>query len=87
MSSTGFVESWNVNPIDVGPIYPFVGWETLMFAACVAFCIGFIVWKISTETANYAAKAQQLRDPNELAKASAANPLGNPLAENDKHVE
>ncbi len=68
MGPTGPIESWNINPIDVGPIYPFVGWEILMFVASVAFCVAFMVWKFKTESAKYAAKAQELRESDELAK-------------------
>lgn len=69
MNATGPIESWNVNPIDVGPIYPFAGWETLMFTACVAFCLFFIVWKFLTENAQYASKVRQLRETNALHQA------------------
>ena len=65
MGSTGPIESWNINPTEVGPIYPFAGWEILMFAAAVAFGIVFMVWKFKTENAKYAAKAQQLRESDE----------------------
>ena len=69
MNSTGPIKSWNVHPIDVGPIYPFVGWETLMLTACVAFCLFFIVWKFLMENAQYAAKVRQLREADALNKA------------------
>ena len=69
MNSTGPIDSWNVNPLDVGPIYPFVGWEMLMFVASVAFCVAFMVWKFKTENAKYAAKARELRESDELASA------------------
>ena len=74
MNSTGPIESWNVNPMDVGPIYPFEGWESLMFTASVAFCIAFMVWKFATESATYAEKARQLRESDDLADSLAANP-------------
>lgn len=68
MSSTGPIESWNVNPIDVGPIYPFVGWEALMCLVCAAFFVLFMVWKFLTENAKYAQATRRLRESNELAK-------------------
>ena len=73
MTSTGPIENWNVNPTEVGPLYPFAGWESLMFAVCVAFCVLFMVWKFRTESADYDAKVKQLQAPGELAKALAAN--------------
>ncbi len=66
MAVTGPIDSWNNNPLDVGPIYPFAGWEVLMFAVCVAFCIAFIVWKLVTESAKYASAAQTLRESGRL---------------------
>ena len=77
MSSTGPIETWNNNPTDVGPIYPFAGWETWMFAACVAFCIVFFIWKFRTESAKYAKAAQHLREPKALENALAVNSPGN----------
>jgi len=76
MSSTGPIETWNVNPTDIGPIYPFVGSETLMFAACVVFCVAFFIWKFVTETAKYTKAAQSLREPNALENALAMNSTG-----------
>ena len=60
------IESWQTNPFQVGPIYPLVGWEFSMFAACVVFCVAFMIWKFATENAKYAAKAERLRKPGEL---------------------
>ena len=48
------IKNWNINPLDVGPIYPFVGAEMLMCAACAAFCAAFMIWKFRMETAKYA---------------------------------
>ena len=63
------IVTWNVNPVDVGPIYPFVGMETRMFAACAAFVALFLVWKFSTETAGYTERAKRLRESGGLNKA------------------
>jgi hypothetical protein len=73
MKSTGPIESWNVNPLEVGPIYPFAGWEPLMFTACVAFCLFFIVWKFLMENAKYASKVRRIREADELNKAVTNN--------------
>lgn len=73
MTSTGPIESWNVNPTEVGPLYPFAGWEILMFAVCVAFSVFFMIWKFRTENTYYDAKVKQLGKPGELANALAAN--------------
>ena len=75
MNSTGPIDSWNVDPTTVGPLYPFAGWEIAMVIACAAFCVAFMVWKFKTENAKYAAKAEQLRTAGALEKALSANPL------------
>ena len=71
MISTGPIENWNDNPIEVGLIYPFAGWEPLMFAVCAAFFAMFMVWKFLTENAKYAQATKRLRESNELAKTLA----------------
>lgn len=72
MNSTGPIENWNINPTEVGPIYPFVGWEFLMFAVGVVFCVAFIVWKFTTENSKYAEQARQLDTSGDLARAFGA---------------
>ena len=69
MSSTGPVESWVADPSGLGPIYPLVGWEMLMYLLCVAFCVGFMIWKFSTESSHYRDRVVRLREGDELAKA------------------
>ena len=63
------IETWNLNPSDVGPLYPLAGWEERMFVACALFCIAFLVWKFATESTQYAAKAERLGRPGELSSA------------------
>ena len=60
------IKTWNVNPLDTGPIYPFVGWETGMFIACSAFFVAFMVWKFRTERAKYTSQSIALRNSNAL---------------------
>lgn len=47
------VTSWSENVKELGPIYPFVGYELWMFLACVVFCVGFLVWKFYSEHRKY----------------------------------
>ena len=60
------IPTWSGNPLDIGPIYPFVGWEMGMFVACAAFCVGFMAWKFRMENEKYATHARGLRNSNEL---------------------
>lgn len=61
MESTGPIESWRVDPSQVGPIYPFVGWEIFMFAICTALFLVFLVWKFADEKKKYAAQITSIR--------------------------
>ena len=82
------IETWNVNPLDVGPIYPFLGGEFLMFAACVAFFVAFLIWKFRTESAKYAAAARKLRESDELHRAFTMNSTNdNTTHDADQHQE
>ncbi len=82
------IESWNVNWPDVGPIYPFLGGESLMFAACVAFFVAFLIWKFRTENAKYATASRKLREPNELHRALTMNSTNdNTTHDADQHQE
>ena len=63
-------------PLEIGPIYPFVGWEIWMFLACVLFCIALTVWKIRSESAHYAEKVRSLKETGELSRILRANPAG-----------
>jgi len=66
MMRTGLVESWNINPLEVGPLYPFVGWEMPMFVVCVAFFMVFLVWKFRMENAKYAAAVRKVRESGQM---------------------
>ena len=47
--STGSFENWAGRIADIGPIYPFVGWEFLFFLLGLAFYIGWQVQQIRME--------------------------------------
>jgi hypothetical protein len=69
MNSTGPIENWNVNPTEVGPLYPFVDSEMLMVVVCATFFLAFMVWKFATENAKYADQVRRLRASGDLAKS------------------
>lgn len=77
MNLLAVVESWTENPAELGPIYPWVGSEGYMFAACVLFCLWFMVVKFRRENAKYNKKVQELDDADKLAKALGDDPLRN----------
>jgi len=61
MTATGQIESWVENPLNIGPLYPFVGWEVTLFVLCFALCAAFTIWKIVHEKKQHDAEAQDLR--------------------------
>ena len=75
MHSTGLVNDWNVDPSQLGPIYPFVGSEGVLFVLCLAFCATFMIWKLVTENAKYDKRAGDLRQSNKLSEALDSDPL------------
>jgi hypothetical protein len=50
---TGTIQTWTGNPLEIGPLYPFVGSEWLLFALCVGL---WTVWQVRSENAEYARK-------------------------------
>jgi hypothetical protein len=67
--STGSVANWDGNVLDIGPIYPFVGWEGLMVVLCVIFWIGWHILQIRMENAQLDEEARKLRQSGGLKKA------------------
>jgi len=67
--STGNVANWDGNIVDIGPIYPFVGWEGLMVVLCLVFWIGWHIVQIRMENAQLDQEAQNLRQAGSLKKA------------------
>ena len=74
MPPTGMIESWSQSPLEIGPIYPFVGFEGMMVAACVLFGIAFTIWKFRSESTHYVDSVRQLEltgEPARLLKTAA----------------
>ena len=61
MTSTGPIENWSQSPETLGAIYPFLGFEGVMVALCLAFWIGWTVWQHRSETAEYERQVEKLR--------------------------
>lgn len=67
MSTIGY-ESWAVDLADVGPVYPFQGWEMLMVALGVIFWLAWHRIQFVRE-GEHLEKARKMGDPAEIAKA------------------
>ena len=60
MMRTGDVSSWT-DLAEIGPVYPFVGWEGLFVIACTVFWLAWIVWQLRSEKAEYEARRAERR--------------------------
>ncbi len=67
--STGNVANWDGNLLDIGPIYPFVGWEGFMVILGVIFWVGWHILQIRAENKQLDDEAEALRRPGSLQKA------------------
>jgi hypothetical protein len=65
---TGNVANWDGNIVDIGPIYPFVGWEGFMVVLCIIFWIGWHILQVRAENRQLEDEARALRS-NGLSKA------------------
>lgn len=67
--NTGSFSDWNGAMFDLGPIYPFVGWEMPMVIVLTIFWIGWHVIQIRGENRQHDAEARRLREGDNLMKA------------------
>jgi hypothetical protein len=70
--TTGNFADWNGNMFDLGPIYPFVGWEVPMVIVAVIFWIGWHILQLRMENKQQDEEAQILRQGDNLQKAILA---------------
>ena len=70
--STGNFSNWDGNMLDIGPIYPFVGWEVPMVILGVIFWIGWHYLQIRMENRNLDEEASKLKQGDSLKKALAS---------------
>lgn len=69
VASTTIVESWHgANLTELGPIYPFVGSEFVLWILGLAFWIGFHILGGRVEKREMAADEQAARDPVRLKR-------------------
>ena len=71
--NTGMVESWNGNPLDLGPLYPFVGMEIPVFLVSFIFWILYTVWQMKSEHRVYRMEEQELSRDDNLNRTIESN--------------
>jgi len=64
--STG-VETW-ANVSELGPVYPFVGTEGLMFIICLSLWIVWHIWQLRNEAKEFSVEHEELKDKAKTAK-------------------
>ena len=65
---TGSFGDWNGSMTDIGPLYPFVGWEMLMVLLLLAFWIAWHVVQVRAETRQHEEEARALREGDNLLR-------------------
>lgn len=66
--NTGMVSNWDGTMFDIGPIYPFVGWEVPMVILGFVFWIGWHYVQIRAENRQLESEARRLRQGGDLQK-------------------
>ncbi len=73
--NTGLVSNWDGAMFDIGPIYPFVGWEVPMVILGFIFWIGWHYLQIRAENDRLDQEARKLRQSGDLQKLLQAERL------------
>ena len=73
--NTGLVSNWDGNLFDIGPIYPFVGWEVPMVILGFVFWIGWQYMQMRMEGRQLNQEARKLRQSGDLQKLLQAERL------------
>jgi hypothetical protein len=70
---TGLIENWTGNPVEIGPIYPLVGFEVHLFVVCLILWIAYTVWQMRFEAEKYLDEVTELSGGDTLEKAVENN--------------
>ena len=67
--ATTMVESWAVDLATIGPIYPWVGSEVVLWLLGMAFWIGWHIWQGRFESRTYRDDLERLNSPDKIERA------------------
>ena len=67
--STGNFETWQGTITDIGPLYPFVGSETVLVIIGLAFWIGWHILQWKMESSNFNDDMEILKNPDKMDRA------------------
>jgi hypothetical protein len=72
---TGSFSNWDGAMFDLGPLYPFVGWEMAMVIALAIFWVGWHIGQMRAESRYLEEKSRKLREGDNLQRAAQAERL------------
>ena len=67
--ATTMVDSWAVDLATIGPIYPWVGSEIVLWVLGMAFWIGWHIWQARFENRTYEEEELRLDSQDKLERA------------------
>lgn len=70
--STGIFSDWGGAMMDLGPLYPLVGWETVMVILLAVLWVGWHVVQIRGENRQWEEETRRLREGDNLLRAVQA---------------
>jgi hypothetical protein len=76
--ATGNIENWAGTIADIGPLYPFVGTEFILWIIGMALWIGWHIWQSRIENAQYDEERRRFGDKETLRKIIAHEDPENP---------
>jgi hypothetical protein len=71
--NTGRIENWAGNILDIGPLYPFVGTEFILFLLCLAFWLGWHILQFRVESKEFQDDVTKVGSPDGMRKALDRN--------------
>lgn len=71
--------TWSGTMTDIGPLYPMAGSEGLMVLVGVIFWIGWHVWQIRMENANYTDDLETLKQNGNMGRALQGEAILRPM--------
>ena len=71
--NTGKIENWAGNILDIGPLYPFVGTEFVLFLIGLVFWLGWHAMQFRVESRELQDDTKRVGNPDGMKKALDRN--------------